>query len=237
MIARLIPFVLALALALPGASRSASAQSDPSRGVLVYCDQRAGYAERVCPQEHWSLLFEVYGAMGLNVEVLGSLPADLTQYRLVFVAIPGRPLEPAEQRVLADYLRHGRLLALIGENDEFFGDTLPHLNALLEPLDVDARFGEGALDAACGHTSASVSSHRLTEGVEGYDYAYTTTVTGGTPLVLHPETGAALVTWSRVGPNGPPNGEVVLFGDANPFIDDCQRDNTARLLQNMAQPR
>jgi hypothetical protein len=237
LLTRAIPgalLLLVLALALLG--RTAASQPVAPRGVLIYCDRGGANADRVCSAEQWDLVRDVYAGLGHPVDIVYVLPPDLSGYRLVIVAIPTRLFEAAERQALEGYLRYGRLLVLVGENVDFYDETIGPLNALLETLDVGARFEAASLDLGCGHT-ATPQPHPLTAGVERYDYAFSTTVSGGVPLVTHDETGAALVTWDRVGPNGPPNGEVVLFGDANSFIADCERGHNVRLLQNLIAPR
>ena len=222
----LVVLLLLLHLPLVG-----SAQDEDASRVLFFCDPGHVQSE-YCGEDYWVWAHSVYEALGAEWVHASTLPEDLTDFDLVFITILSHQMTPNEVLSLFNYLRWGRRLVLHGENLEFFPDTNDHLNTLLAFLDVSARFAQMALDMGCPFTTEAILPHRLTTGVEAFDYGYATSVVGGTPLIER-EGGQVLVAIDTPGRKGPPNGEIILIGDMNWVIEGCPRGNNEQLLRNL----
>ncbi len=121
---------------------------------------------------YWGRFAKAHETAGIKLDVVASIPVDLSHYRAVWVAYPSTSYTEAEVQSVYNF---------------------------------------------------------LLRGITTYGFAATNTIGGGTPLVGHAE--GALVAFDRPGKGGPPNGEVVLFGDSNPFVDECMDvDNTPWVL-------
>lgn len=214
------------------ASASGSAQDeDPSR-VLFFCDLGHVQSE-YCGDDYWVWAHSVYETLGAQWVHSSTLPEDLTDYELVFITNLSHQMTPDEVLSLFNYLRWGRRLVLHGENLEFFSDTNDYLNTLLTFLDVSAQFAHMALDMGCPFTTEAILPHRLTTGVEAFDYGYATSIVGGTPLIERAEGQHVLAAIDTPGRKGPPNGEIILIGDMNWVIEGCPRENNEQFLRNL----
>ena len=215
----------ALLLGFDGSSRAAGQ-------VLVYCDQSHPQSGTYCSSGEWSFFDEVYREEGLEVQHVGVFPKNLLDYQVVFFTFPAHSFTKTEFDQVWKFLHRGRRLVLVGEFDGY-DSSIEHFNDLLQRLDVEARFERAALDAGCGHSSKLINEHRLTRDVASFEYACSTWVSGGKRLVSHRDVEGSIVAWDLPRKDGPPNGDIVLVGDSNPFTDQCNPAANAQLLRNL----
>ncbi|MFT5683038.1 MAG: hypothetical protein ACI8RZ_003965, partial [Myxococcota bacterium] len=152
-----------------------------------------------------------------GVDELTSWPADISDYRMLVLAVNAESFSEAEVSDLSDYLAEGGLLVLVGEvANSYFSDSLSVLNDLLADLGLSSSFSSSAIyDSDCGWSATvTKSSHSLTSGFSSLSYAYSGEVNVGSSGVklLEGYSGQALVAYED---------RVVLAADANIFDDSC----------------
>jgi len=118
--------------------------------------------------------------------------------------------------LIPHFLSIGGKIILLADNDT--GEEMAKNSALREILasipDHDLNIGSDSIGTTCLQTNDIVSDP-LTEGLSGWKYAQTNTVTGGDPLIRFPGNGAtaSLAAAARI----PSGGEVIVFGDVEGF--------------------
>jgi hypothetical protein len=188
--------------------------------VLLYCGNGGNCSEGLTD------LTNHYVSLGAGVDLLLTLPPDLSPYRLVFVILPNVPFDPAQVGTLDAFVRGGGRLVLVSDFRGFyFGHSV--LNGLLAnlavPIRVDASSG---VDIGCRRFTSNIVDDQITEGVSSFEYAFTDTVTvSGDARVLIFTQGAPGQPMVAVGqsPGVParPGADVVVAGDSNSFTDLC----------------
>ncbi len=199
-----------------------SAQAEPvpygtrADKVLLWC------GSRMCAVgERWVEFQEAHANAGIELDVVTTarLPTDLSRYRTVWLGLADFSFDAAEVAGLYDFLLRGRRLVMVSEYHNYSRSYRKH-NEVLAALHVPARFQSRTVDPSCETTSDELTGHRLGSGLTDFDYAASTLIVGGEPIVEHSQ--GVLVAFDRPGKKGPPNGEVVLVGDASAVNGDCE---------------
>ena len=151
----------------------------------------------------------------------------------IFVMVPASScclaigaLTPSEQAALADFVKAGGAVVVIGDNDTFHPSAPAVLNSFYAP------FGLAGGGTLSGFTSATVpdpSVSPITSGPFGTVHSYTelfpgsfTNLGSATPIAANAlgPTLAVLNPGDLIPPGVPILGRVVFFGDTGMFLDD-----------------
>lgn len=194
------------------------------KGVLFYC----GNGALIC-SEGVSKIKTYYSALGASPVVeTTSFPFDLSKYRLIYVLAPTQLFNSDQIVALQKFVNRGGRLVVVGEGSGFWGEAGRDTgNSLLAQLGVPITFNADGVDSFCDTWfTTNYSSHPLTSNFPqvGLEYAFTSTLNlrGGAVKLLGTVTGNqpfAAVYRKRT------QGEVVVVGDSNLFVDSCDPNN------------
>ncbi len=223
-------------LLLPLLLSASSSAAEPGDGVLLICDTSSTYGD-YCSDSSWALVKSVYLSNGVDWTQSSTVPSSITDYHLVYVAFPGSNFSTSEVDVFAEFLENKGRLVLVAENNTYFTPEINRLNDLLVGLDMSALFQQDSIDLGCGHGSPQVHTHPITDGISDYAYAYTTWISGGTPLVSHDyldgRQDSIVAVDQPIWAVDSPGSEVVLFGDSNGMITGCDPVENEPLIWNL----
>ena len=128
--------------------------------------------------------------------------SSLTGVDLFIGVIPTAPYTAGELAAMNALLSSGGTVFLIGENQDYTVNSLPYINSALSYLGSPMALVPALDDAGVHNASgAHVAANAMTQGVSHFWYAYTSEVSGGTPL-LYTDSLAPFVSMSYT-PNGP----------------------------------
>jgi hypothetical protein len=146
-----------------------------------------------------------YYNSGTNVTASVTNAASITSLTGVdlFVSIiPTGAYSPAQLTAMSTLLSAGGTVFFIGENQNYLVNSLPYINSALSYLGTPMSLIPALDDPGIHNAGGSqIAANSMTQGVSHFWYAYTSEVSGGTPL-LYTQSLAPFVSMSFT-PNGP----------------------------------
>lgn len=144
--------------------------------------------------------------------------ADLTDTRLLIVAVTGREFTTAERSLLGSFVNGGRHIMFVGENANFqFGNNLisTEIGALGGTMGTDGTMVHGADNFTPTTANGQILDHALTQNVHSFAYGSAGIVTGGDTLFTRSSDFAfpyntAFAAAEQIG-----NGWVTFLADTN----------------------
>lgn len=151
-----------------------------------------------------------------SVEYAYDLPADLTQYRMVYVSHATQEFTAEEAQRFIDFRDAGGSLLLAAENGAWGSSMTPAYNSLLEHMGTDTRLLPDDLDGNClDWMGTAQSNHPILDGVAEVRYAYSSNIdlgTDGEGLILG-QSGQWLMAVTN---------DIFVFADSTIMMDNCE---------------
>lgn len=173
-------------------------------------------------------------ATGQEANVQETLPAELDHYKCVALLL-SKSIESAQTEELAQYLKEGGTIVVIGEHEgPGWSEADFALNELLHFVGAGLSLDDNSIEEG-PHVTFNIEASPLTSGVSdiGYNWISSTSVSGSAlPLILTEDDSNTLVGAQTIG-----SGTVVVSGDSNMFSDNnegfYENDGNAQFVRDI----
>ena len=157
------------------------------------------------------------------IEETTTLPADLSQYRLVILLLQEAPFSTDDVTALSNFMADGGVV--VATVDASYG-SVTDFNTLMADLGVDSRFAAGSLDSSCGRVATAATPHPLNASAPELDYAWSARINAA---------GAGVEVYTGLSGQGlvVAEGQMVMVSDANVFLDDCSITRNTAFFQDL----
>jgi hypothetical protein len=147
--------------------------------VLIQSQDPTGNVEASHIADYYNSLTTVTA----SVTNAGSV-TSLTGIDLFVSIIPTAPYTAGQLSAMNSLLSAGGTVFFIAENQDYMVDSLPYINTALSDLGSNMSLVPALDDPGIHNASgAQIAANPMTQGVSHFWYAYTSDVSGGTPLL------------------------------------------------------
>lgn len=201
------------------------------RNILLYYGNGGPWPGNHSERADFFDLQSRYSSQGCPTSYTDEWPADLNQFRVVFLIMPGEAnddgtyyFSPQQIDDMKDFLRNGGRLVVQGEHSGIFGVNT--VNNLLKNLGVGIRQNSDNVLDLVEPVATDITLDQLTDGVSALDMdgagVSTLTLSGSAKSLVRDRDGNHLVAVDQIYASPPrPGADVLVYGDTQ-VLDDYQ---------------